>query len=91
MTALVPPVVPQQPNLPGYIDGVIALAPLTLQCRTCGDVTANHGEVETRSDGAFVILSGFRFHGCDGPEGKRQCPDCLSATIQSCPSKRCKS
>ncbi|MEJ5869432.1 hypothetical protein WDV85_17005 [Pseudokineococcus sp. 5B2Z-1] len=36
------------------------------------------------SDATAVILGGFRFHRCDGPNGQRLCGTCLGEAHQRC-------
>ncbi len=76
----------QRPTLPGKVDGIVALDPCVIQCRSCG-VTL---EQDRRSLATFILLSRFRFHTCQ-PGSGRMCPTCLDAVIAACPSRRCKS
>jgi len=76
----------QRPTLAGKCDGIVGWDPLELQCRDCGAVLVG----ERRSKAADIILSGFKFHVCEGRDGKRRCPDCLAAAQVACESSRCK-
>lgn len=75
-----PTVVEQRPTISGYVDGIVALEPMTLQCRTCGALATN---TKYRRDALFVIASGYRFlpH---RPEEGRQCPACLRDHLADC-------
>lgn len=73
----------QMPTLPGKAAGIIGMDPLVLQCRDCGTTYTG----TRRSVAAYVILSGFHFHVCEGPTGMRRCPDCLAAVEAACPSR----
>jgi len=75
--------VEQLPTLPGKVDGIVGLAPLVLQCRECGATY----EGSSRTIALDIILSGFHFHVCEGPDGKRRCPECLSAVEAACPRR----
>ena len=77
----------QQPTVEGKVDGVIGVDPLVLQCRDCGAVAE---QPEGRAGGAFLILSGFHFHICEGREGVRRCPECLARVKAECGTGRCK-
>lgn len=69
----------QLPTLPGKVDGIVGLDPLTLQCRNCG---ATH--VGTRGPGRHaidIILSGYKFHTCNTEGSVRLCPDCLADAV----------
>ena len=71
------------PTVPGKVAGIVGWAPAVLQCHDCGaTVTQGGGSVA-----AFVILSGFHFHRCEGRAGVRRCPDCLAAVEAACPNK----
>ena len=81
MTALL-----QQPTVPGKVDGIIALDPMVLQCRRCGETVT---QPENRRAALFIILSGYHFHTCTkGAEG-RLCPECLAEVVKACGSGRC--
>ena len=71
------------PTLPGKVDGNVALDPCVVQCRDCGATETQRG----RSLATFIILSGYHFHGCEGRDGKRRCPDCLAAVERECPNR----
>lgn len=73
----------QLPTLPGKADGVVGWEPCVLQCRACGRTATQEG----RSAAAFIILSGFHFHTCEGRGGMRRCPDCLAAAEAACPNR----
>lgn len=75
----------QLPTLPGKAAGIVGMDPLVLQCRDCGTTYTG----TRRSMAADIILSGYRFHTCEGPTGMRRCPDCLTAVIAACPNRRC--
>ena len=76
----------QLPTLPGKYDGIVGWDPeVILQCRECGAThTGSRGGRDLR--GADIILSGYRFHTCEGKGGIRRCPDCLAAAIKACPN-----
>lgn len=74
----------QMQTLPGKAEGIVGLEPCVLQCRDCGETATQE---EGRSLAAFIILSGFHFHTCEGRGGKRRCPDCLAAVERECPSR----
>lgn len=74
---------PQLPTLPGKVDGIVGLNPLELQCRACGVTYVG----TRRSIAADIILSGFRFHTCEGQGAGRRCPDCLAAVERECPNQ----
>ena len=72
---------PQRPTLPGKVDGIVGWDPLELQCRDCGAVYVG------KNRGGFdILLAGFCFHTCEGPAGKRRCPECLAAVKAACPN-----
>lgn len=71
----------QLPTLPGKADGIVGIAPLVLQCRSCG-VTYTGRRQRLAAD---IILSGFRFHTCE-EGGGRKCPDCLAVAESECPN-----
>lgn len=79
MTALL-----QQPNLPGKVDGIIALDPPTLQCRDCGEVWTSRSERTQRPHGLATTVTLSHCHGwafcrhC-GPGGVRRCGACHKA------------
>lgn len=76
--------VEQMPTIRGYVEGIVGLDPLVLQCRDCGAV-----HVQTERTAAFaVVLSGFHFHVCEGRTGKRRCRDCLATVKAAC--ERCR-
>lgn len=76
----------QLPTVPGKVSGIVGWEPCVLQCRVCGaTVTQDRSGVA-----AFIILSGFRFHRCEGRDGTRMCPGCLAAAVKACPASRCK-
>jgi len=76
---------PQQPTVPGKVDGIIAMNPCVLQCRVCGTtVTQDRPSLAT-----LIILAGFQFHLCAERSGVRMCPSCLSAAKSACGSSRC--
>lgn len=85
----------QLPTVPGYAEGIVATDPLTLQCRDCGATTSNdehdaEWNGKARSNASFVILSGYHFHICEGRDGHRRCPECLSRVKAECKtSGRC--
>ena len=72
----------QMPTLPGKAGGIVGWDPCILQCRECGATVKQEG----RSAATFIILSGYRFHGCEGREGVRRCPDCLAVAEAACPN-----
>lgn len=72
----------QLPTLPGKVDGIVGWDPLVLQCRECGDTFTG----ERRSKATDIILSGFHFHVCEGPDSVRRCPACLAAVTAACPN-----
>lgn len=74
----------QMPTLPGKVAGIVGWDPMVLQCRDCG--VTHTGE---RNPAAEIILSGFRFHTCEGPTGMRRCPNCHAAVTAACPNRRC--
>lgn len=70
-----------RPTVPGMAAGIVGVAPLQQQCHGCGAIgTAEPGH----SDATAVILGGFRFHRCDGPDGQRLCGTCLHEAHQRC-------
>lgn len=73
----------QMPTLPGKAEGIVGWEPCVLQCRECGATVTQEG----RSVATFIILSGYRFHGCEGQTGKRRCPTCLAAAEAACPNQ----
>lgn len=73
----------QMPTLPGKVDGVVGWAPCVLQCRDCGRTVTQTG----KSAATFIILSGFHFHGCEGSDGVRRCPECLAVAEDNCPNR----
>lgn len=73
-----------RPTLAGKVSGIVDDDPWTVQCQDCG-VTASGPRI-----GLLVILSGYRFHICEGPQGIRRCADCLRAVKDSCPDEVCK-
>lgn len=75
--------VQQLPTLPGKVGGIVGWDPCVLQCRECGVIATQEG----RSAAAFIILSGYRFHGCEEKTGMRRCPDCLAAVEAACPNR----
>lgn len=77
--------VEQLPTLPGKVDGIVGWDPLVLQCRGCGATYTG----TRRGVAADVILSGYRFHGCDRgtPASVRLCPDCLAEVEGACPNR----
>lgn len=72
----------QLPTLPGRVAGIVGWDPCVLQCRECGSTVTQEG----RSAATFIILSGYRFHGCEGQTGMRRCPECLAAAEGACPN-----
>lgn len=72
----------QLPTLPGKVDGIVGWEPCVQQCRECGATATQEG----RSAATFIILSGYRFHTCEGRGGGRRCPDCLAAAESACPN-----
>lgn len=72
------------PTVPDMVSGIVSLDPFTLQCADCGDTASGERPAST------VILSGFHFHVCEGRDGVRRCPTCLTAVKKACPSGRCK-
>lgn len=80
--------VPQMPTLEGHVDGIVGLNPMVLQCRDCGrTLTKPKGR---GSNNAFIILSRWHFHICEGRKGVRRCRDCLTAVKTACPKTVCK-
>lgn len=73
----------QLPTLPGKVDGIVGWGPLVLQCRDCGATYTG----TRRNAAADIILSGYRFHICEGRDGGRRCPDCLAAVEAACPNR----
>lgn len=73
----------QLPTIPGKVDGIVGWEPCVLQCRKCGAIATQEG----RSAATFIILSGYRFHGCEGKGAGRRCPDCLAAEEAACPNR----
>jgi hypothetical protein len=71
----------QQPTIDGKVDGIIALDPMVLQCRDCGETVT---QPEGQRAAAFIILSGFHFCPHE-PKPKRRCPACLSVVRADCP------
>lgn len=74
------------PTIPGKVAGIVGMEPCVVQCQECG-VTATQ---ERRSVAAFIMLSKFHFHICEGREGIRRCPTCLATAVAACPLTRCK-
>jgi hypothetical protein len=74
--------VEQLPTLPGKVDGIVGLDPLVLQCRECG-VT----HTGARGIAFEIIMSGFHFHGCEGRDGVRRCPECLKRAEAACSNR----
>lgn len=72
------PATEQLPTMLGYVDGIVSLDPLVLQCRACGSTYTSHGRV-----GFSIILSGSGFHRCD-PGAGRLCPGCLNSAKSAC-------
>lgn len=75
-----------RPTIPGKVSGIVGWDPMVLQCGECAAIVTQDG----RSSAAFVILSGYHFHICEGRGGIRRCPSCLAAARAYCPSLRCK-
>lgn len=81
-----PPCFPM-PTVEGKVSGIVGLDPMVLQCGDCG---ATLTQPEGRQIAAFVILSGWHFHVCEGRGGARRCRECLATVKAACPSGRCK-
>jgi hypothetical protein len=71
------------PTLPGYVQGIVAADPFRLQC---GDCTST---VTGPKIALLVILSGYHFHSCEGPDGPRRCPECLRSALLACSRRAC--
>ena len=71
---------PQQPTLPGKVDGIISLDPPILQCRDCGATWTDGGR---RDSIAYAVIQsgnhGWGFLVRCRHEKIRRCGDCNAA------------
>lgn len=84
--------VEQLPTLPGKVAGIVGWDPCVLQCRACGSTTTQEAPGRDRRGqvATFIMLSGYKFHTCEGRTGMRRCPTCLASAVSACPDGRCK-
>lgn len=91
-----PPAPVQRPTLPGMVEGIVSLDPLTIQCRGCGVVDTS-GSLRVREDrvAMVIILSSIRFHSTvwttghtDNPRLCRACRQARGCQCESCQFER---
>lgn len=65
------------PTVPGYVRGIVAVDPITVQCHDCG-VTRECPPP------AGMILARFIFHQHGEVDPPRRCPACFTAATADC-------